>query len=288
MMKTNKKIADKFKRLRKEVNQHHIEFVKQVEVDPSIMKMVKVGNDIFLSDSAKRVRAIIPLLVAEEAGIDSDVVKPYSVIIELLHFISLVHDDVIDKEDERRGTPTLNSRYTNAQAILLGDHFICQCIEYALKTAYHSEVIGACMKAVRNLISGIILEQKLALENMGYDVYENMVDLKTGSLFGLSFGLPFVGTDKFEAATALGRKFGVLFQIYDDYSDREEDIGYYNVCNIFSDGEVQKQCFRVYDEIKAECDRLDIRPVLDQVVAYLQGYGYFTDLAVSEAAQSIE
>ena len=282
MMKTDLKIADKVKRLRKEVNRQHVEFVKQAEVDPSIIKMIKVGNDIFLSDGAKQIRAIIPLLVAEEIGVDREMVKPYSVIIELLHFTSLVHDDVIDDENERRGTPTLNSEFTNAQAILLGDHFICQCIEYALKTEHSNEVIGACMKAVKDLISGIILEQKLSVKNMGYDVYENMVDLKTGSLFGLSFGLPFVGTDRFADAMALGRKFGVLFQIYDDYFDRDEDKGYYNVCNIFPDEKVQEQCFRIYDEIKAECDNLNIREVLNQVVAYLQGYGYFSDLAVSE------
>ena len=282
MMKTDLKIADKVKRLRKEVNRQHVEFVKQAEVDPSIIKMIKVGNDIFLSDGAKRIRAIIPLLVAEEIGVDREMVKPYSVIIELLHFTSLVHDDVIDDENERRGTSTLNSEFTNAQAILLGDHFICQCIEYALKTEHSNQVIQACMKAVKDLISGIILEQKLALKNMGYDVYENMVDLKTGSLFGLSFGLPFVGTDRFTQAMALGRKFGVLFQIYDDYFDRDEDKGYYNVCNIFPDEKVQEQCFRIYDEIKAECDNLNIKDVLNQVVAYLQGYGYFSDLAVSE------
>ena len=64
--------------------------------------------------------------------------------------------------------------------------------------------------------------------------------------------------------------------------------GSFTVTVTYDDGEVQKQCFRVYDEIKAESDALNIRPVLDQVVTYLQGYDYFTDLEVSESAQSIE
>ncbi len=272
------RITEKIRFLREAINEYQQEFVEQASFDPVLKKMIKAANDILLSKDAKRIRAIIPLLVAEEIGVDIDSIKRYGVIIELLHFTSLVHDDVIDHEEERRHHTTLNMQFTNSNAILIGDHFICQSIEYALQTKHSTLVIAACMQAVKDLISGVILEQQLMTDNRGYEVYEEMAIMKTGSLFGLAFGLPFVGTDKFETAIDTGRQFGLLFQIYDDCFDRDEDKGYYNLYNIFSDDEVHRLCVRIHREIEEKCAELGISSVLSQIMEYLQTFGYFSDL----------
>lgn len=271
-------IAEKFGKLKKDIDGNILDFVKQASFDPVLRDMIEIANNILLSKNAKRIRAIIPLLLAEETNVNIEDAKRYGVLVELLHFTSLVHDDVVDETDQRRKQPTLNSRFTNTNAVRIGDHFICQSTEYALRTKNSSEVIAVCMSAVKDLIAGIILEHQLAEENLGYPAYEKMVILKTGSLFGLSFGLPFINTDKLDAGLEAGRRFGLLFQIYDDYFDRATDYGFINIYNIFSEDQIRRRCSEIYQEIRNKCDRLEISDALNQTMKYLRTFDYFSDL----------
>ncbi len=282
---TSKKIStaellNKIERLKNEINEYHIDFIRKSKADVELEDMIKAANRIFLSNEAKRIRAIIPLLIAEEGFCDFETVKRYGVLIELLHFASLVHDDVIDEADERRRQPTLNSLYLNSNAVLIGDHYMCESIEYALQSKHSTIIISVSMRAVKDLITGVIMEQKLANENFGYDEYSKMAQLKTGCLFGLSFGLPFAGTDKLEFGQATGVEFGTLFQIYDDYLDRTEDKGCNNIYNILSAEEISEKCQSMYKSVEKKCRKLAILPVLTQVTKYLQSYGYFFDIKV--------
>jgi len=240
--------------------------------------MISVANAIFLSPSAKRIRAIIPVLIAESGVCDIDSVMKYGLLIELLHFSSLIHDDVVDEAAERRHKPSLNALFKNSDAVLIGDHFMYESLQYALRTKHNVIVIGVSMLAAKNLVTGVIMEQKLADKKIGFDAWRRMADLKTGCLFGLSFGLPFAGTDKLETAHKLGIDFGTLFQIYDDYFDREEDVGSYNIYNILPDEKIDGICNEMYEKIKAGCDELGISNVLELIVRYLQSYGYFFNI----------
>ena len=88
-----------------------------------------------------------------------------------------------------------------------------------------------------------------------------------------------------------GRQFGFLFQIYDDYGDRDKDEGYENIYNILSEEDVKKICKSNFDELIGKCERIEIDPVLIDVVPavnpytinedqYLQHYGYFSDIII--------
>ena len=273
-------IVEKVSELKKVINQSTLDFVNQASFDPVLREMIEIANNILLSKDAKRIRAIIPLLVAEEIDTDIETAKRYGVLIELLHFASLVHDDVIDDDDRRRKQPTLNSQFTNSNTVRIGDHFICQSTEYALQTKNSVAVMTVCMAAVKDLIAGVVLEHRLAEKNMGYPVYEKMATLKTGSLFGLSFGLPFIATDKLEFGLDTGRRFGLLFQIYDDYFDRDQDHGFFNIYNIFPENQIHQHCIDIYREIQKKCHQIGISNVLNQTIEYLQSFGYFFDLDV--------
>jgi octaprenyl-diphosphate synthase len=275
---SSEQILEKVNSLKQKINRYHLDFISEAKFDSVLSDMLAAASEIFLSADAKRIRAIIPVLIAENGISDYDNVMRYGVLIELLHFCSLVHDDVIDDAKERRHRPTLNALFTNSNAVLMGDHFICESIEYALQTQHNIIVIGVSIRAVKDLITGVILEQKLAKMKIGFDEWRHMADMKTGCLFGLSFCLPFAGTDKLDAGRRVGIDFGTLFQIYDDYFDRGEDIGSMNVYNILPEKEIDRICNDIYVTVKKGCDGLGISNVLAFIVRYLQEYGYFFNI----------
>jgi len=277
-MPTEQETLQRIEELKGIINECHLEFLNEREFDPELTGMIEAANMIFMGEKAKRIRAIIPLLIAEEGFCEIDSVKRYAVLIELLHFSSLVHDDVIDTAAERRGHPCLNSLYTNADAVLIGDHFICESIQYALKARNNIAVIAVSLDAVKKLITGVMMEQRLATGEFDFETYKKMAELKTGCLFGLSFGLPFVGTPLSEFGLRTGTKFGLLFQIYDDYLDRTEDHAEYNIYRAMSSQAISQKCKTIFIELVEECRELGVERSLRQVVIYLKTHGYFFDV----------
>jgi geranylgeranyl pyrophosphate synthase len=275
---TESETLQKIEELKQIINQCHLDFLNERHFDPEIMVMIEAANSIFLSDKAKRIRAIIPLLIAEEGLCELEDVKRYAVLIELLHFSSLVHDDVIDEATERRDEPCLNALYANSDAVLIGDHFICESIEYALQTKHNTAVIGISVDAVKKLITGVMMEQKLATLGFDFPTYRKMAEMKTGCLFALSFGLPFVGTPSCELGLRTGTKFGLLFQIYDDYLDRSEDHAEYNIYRAMSPKAISQKCQQIFHELIEDCRQLGVEKSLRLVVAYLKTHGYFFDV----------
>ncbi len=271
---TLRKIED----LKAIINACHLEFLSEQEFDPELTEMIEAANRIFLSEKAKRIRAIIPMLIAEEGFCEIDSVKRYAVIIELLHFSSLVHDDVIDVAEVRRDQPCLNELYSNANAVLLGDHFMCESIEYALRGRNNTTVTAVSVDAVKNLITGVMMEQRLATGGFDFETYRKMSEMKTGSLFGLSFGLPFVGTPLCELGLRTGTKFGLLFQMYDDYLDRTEDHAAYNIYKAMTPQAISEKCRSIFRELVEDCRNLGVERTLWEVVIYLKTHGYFFDI----------
>ncbi len=268
----------KMERLKAVINECHLDFLRERTLDPELTPMIEAANRIFMSEKAKRVRAIIPLLIAEEGFCEIESVKRYAVLIELLHFSSLVHDDVIDEAVERRNEPSLNSLYPNSDAVLIGDHFICESIEYALQTKHNTAVIAVSVDAVKKLIAGVMMEQKLAVGGFDFETYKKMAEMKTGCLFALSFGLPFVGTPQRELGLQTGTKFGLLFQIYDDFLDRTEDHAAYNIYEALSPEAVSEKCREIFAELVEDCRKLGVVKSLQQMVVYLKTHGYFFDV----------
>lgn len=277
-MPTEQETLQRIEELKGIINECHLEFLNEREFDPELTGMIEAANMIFMGEKAKRIRAIIPMLIAEEGFCEIESVKRYAVLIEMLHFTSLVHDDVIDTAAERRGQPCLNSLYTNADAVLIGDHFICESIQYALKARNNVAVIAVSLDAVKKLITGVMMEQRLATGEFDFETYKKMAELKTGCLFGLSFGLPFVGTPLSEFGLRTGTKFGLLFQIYDDYLDRTEDHAEYNIYRAMSSQAISQKCKTIFTDLVEECRELGVERSLRQVVIYLKTHGYFFDV----------
>lgn len=277
---SEKEVLEKIEKLKTIINECHLDFLAERRFDSQVAEMLEAANRIFLSEKAKRIRAVIPLLIAEEGLCELADVKRYGVLIELLHFSSLVHDDVIDEASERRSEPSLNSLYSNSDAVLIGDHFICESIEYALQTKHNTAVIGISVDAVKRLITGVMMEQMLTEGGFDFGSYRKMAEMKTGCLFALSFGLPFVGTPRCELGLRTGTTFGLLFQIYDDFLDRSEDHAEYNIYRAMSPEAISAKCREIYAELVEDCRQLGVERSLRQVVIYLKSHGYFFDVDV--------
>jgi len=271
-------LQERIERYRALVNAGHRELIHASPYGPRVAAMLEAANRILLSTEAKRIRGVVPLLLAEQGHCDEAYAVRCGVLVELLHFASLIHDDVIDKASERRHMPAVNALYDSADAILIGDHFICEAIEYALRTPRSVEVIAACTQAIKDLIHGIFLERRLEKEDLGFDTYRTMAELKTGVLFGLAFKLPLIGTPGEASASRVGRDFGVLFQVYDDWFDRDTDTGWINAYKYFSRQEGATFCKELFDDVAEEARAAGVFDVLAQLVRCFQKYDYFTDV----------
>ncbi len=270
----------KIERYRALVNAGHRELITASPYGPRVGTMLEAANRILLSTAAKRIRGVIPLLLAEQGRCEQDYAVRCGVLVELLHFASLIHDDVIDGALERRHVPAVNALFDDADAILIGDHFVCEAIEYALRTPRSGEVIAACVRAIKSLIHGIFIERRLETEDLGFDVYRQMSELKTGVLFELAFRLPVIGSPGEGSAARVGRDFGVLFQVYDDAFDRESDAGWINAYKYLSREEASAFCREMYQRVTDEARAAGVLDVVVQLVRCLQRYDYFSGLSV--------
>jgi octaprenyl-diphosphate synthase len=229
-----------------------------------------------LSPDAKRIRGIFPVLICELLNLDRGTALLNGVVLELLHFTSLIHDDVIDDHSHRRGYPTLNKTFARNHAVLIGDFMMCEVINHSLDGKYSNQVIALLVEAVQKLVTGVIIEQNVMCRQPTVEKYLEMVEHKTSSLFRLAVGLPFVADKRFAGAASCGDNFGILFQICDDYLDRDSDKSYENIFHIASPPQVQDLWDNTFSQMVTLSRDIGIEPAVLDMIAYLQSHGYFT------------
>jgi len=194
--------------------------------------MDSVRSDIpLVNDSAqhlirsggKRFRPILMLLFSGMTGGIYDKCLPLACSIELFHTATLIHDDIIDEADIRRGIESSNIRYGNHIAVLSGDYIFSRA-SYLL--AHHAG--DSFVKQASNALTTMVIGEIMEVEG-GYNFqatqedYLNMIHSKTADLISLScqFGV-MVNTDNLKlikAATDFGAELGMAFQIVDDVLD---------------------------------------------------------------------
>ena len=180
--------------------------------------------------SGKMMRPILTLLVAKEMG---EVVTPSlnsAISLELLHTASLVHDDVVDEAGERRGQASVNKKYDNKVAVLLGDYLLSLSLAQAAQTR-NLDAVSIIARLGGTLSEGEIFQlENIDNEVLSESAYFRIVERKTAALFSAcaQLGAISVGADAkcVETARRLGEIIGVCFQIRDDIFDYyKEDIG---------------------------------------------------------------
>lgn len=178
----------------------------------------------------KRLRPGLMLLIAEAVDPDRDLegLLPAAVALELVHTLSLIHDDVIDDDSLRRGVPSVHVAWDPATAIVAGDLLYARAFEFIGETDAPAEVRLACTtilaRSCRRLSEGQARDMQLTATGADSESeYLQIVAEKSGALFeaATEIGARLAGGDEevAAAAAAYGRALGVAFQLHDDVLD---------------------------------------------------------------------
>jgi len=204
--------------------------VVERELAESVRSGVAPGTDAavhLLEAGGKRVRPLTVILSAACFGAPGPAAQSLGVVAELVHLATLLHDDVIDDGQQRRGKPTSRSIWGNAVSVLSGDMLLTQALERTAALGMPS-VLGDLFATLRRLVEGEIL-QLAGRTTLHVDeaTYFRIVQDKTGSLFewAARAGAACTGAPE-EARRALGSfgaRMGVAFQLVDDVLDYAAD-----------------------------------------------------------------
>ncbi|MFC1607622.1 polyprenyl synthetase family protein [Candidatus Latescibacterota bacterium] len=169
----------------------------------------------------KAIRPKFMALVASFAGGSWDSVRRAAVIIEVVHVASLLHDDVIDGSELRRGAETVNSLYSDKVSVLTGDYIVMKAIQMAFDHE-DPEVLPVVLKSVNRMVNGEI-HDSLNIGIIDEETYLNTVADKTASLFAASGELAMILSGASDEERMMGREvgecIGLAFQIVDDALD---------------------------------------------------------------------
>ena len=180
--------------------------------------------------SGKRLRPLLVLMTAKACGGIIPETYHGAVTVELLHTATLIHDDVIDKSDTRRGKRSLHAVYDNTQAVLLGDYLLSTALLESVKTK-DLNIIRIISELGQNLAEGELNQFTLANRIIvDEDAYFEVIDKKTASLMRASIAIGAITggarSEMIKRFTQLGSILGISFQIRDDIFDYfKKDVG---------------------------------------------------------------
>ena len=201
--------------------QHKIEDSLKSDID-----LLDATNNSILSNSGKQLRPLLVLLVARACAQDiTEATVAYAAAAELLHNATLLHDDVADNSDQRRGVPTIMSLMGPSVSVLVGDYWLVKAMELVLGASESdNKVMKIFSKTLSDLAEGEMLQlQKAQSGDTDENDYLRIIYNKTASLFeaacvsaAISAG---VSEDVVKAARDYAVALGLAFQIKDDILD---------------------------------------------------------------------
>jgi len=195
------------------------------QVKNQIKEFVKVCNhekSLELLEKLATGKMLRSKLILKIAGISTESIKLCAVV-EMIHAASLLHDDVIDEADTRRGKPSVNALYDNKTSIMFGD--ILYSRAFTELSQMDKRIAYTVSNAVTLLSIGEMIDVDLTNSfNKSYDVYLDMIYKKTASLIEASAKAAAILASKDEEKYALyGKNLGLAFQMVDDILDITQD-----------------------------------------------------------------
>lgn len=195
------------------------------EVKNQIKEFVKVCNhekSLELLEKLATGKILRSKLILKIAGVNEDSIKLCAVV-EMIHAASLLHDDVIDEADTRRGQPSVNALYDNKTSIMFGD--ILYSRAFTELSQMDKRVAYTISNAVTLLSIGEMIDVDLTNSfNKSYDLYLDMIYKKTASLIEASAKAAAIIAGLDENKYALyGKNLGLAFQMVDDILDITQD-----------------------------------------------------------------
>ena len=200
-----------------------VENLIQEKLRSEVNLIQKMSNH-HLRSGGKRLRALLTLESAKLTGYKEDKRDiNLAACVELIHSATLLHDDVIDESELRRGVKTTNSVWGNQSSILVGDYLLSRCFEMMVEDG-DLEVLKLLSSTSSKIAQGEVLQlQHKGEADLLEETYIDIINLKTASLFSAATktGACLSGSDEKEkkALESYGRNLGLAFQIADDALD---------------------------------------------------------------------
>jgi len=187
----------------------------------SVEAVTAIGHYLQLS-GGKRIRPALVLLCSRLCGCTDPAAIQLGAVVEIIHTATLVHDDVIDGADRRRGRPSTNSRWGNHISVLAGDWLYMQSFQIALRQR-NFHILDLLIRLTQMMVEGELLQlDRLGRIGVTEEEYLELVNRKTACLFAASAQLGAV-IARHEAAEEdlgeYGRNLGMAFQLVDDLLD---------------------------------------------------------------------
>jgi octaprenyl-diphosphate synthase len=192
---------------------------------------VSVVTDIaeyLIAGGGKRIRPLLLLLSAKALGSESPSRIRLGAVVEMLHTATLVHDDIIDEADSRRGRPSSNTTWGNAKCVLAGDWLYMQSFRTALEER-NFRVLDLLITLTQEMVEGELLQMEKLGHLINEEEYFDLIFRKTACLFKVSMQLgAAIESDRYSPSQTAqldqqlgeyGRNLGLAFQIVDDVLD---------------------------------------------------------------------
>jgi octaprenyl-diphosphate synthase len=215
----------------------------------------------------KRIRPSLLLLSAHMLGYQGPSAIRLGTVVEMVHTATLVHDDIIDGADRRRGRPSANTAWGNEKCVLAGDWLYMQAFRMALEEK-NLRVLDLLIGLTQQMVEGELLQIQKLGKAVSEAEYYDLIYRKTACLFAVSMRLGALlagASDAVEASlAAYGRAVGLAFQIVDDVLDltgTEEVLGK-PVASDLREGKATLSVIHSTDHGTAQ-DRQAIQRVLD-------------------------
>lgn len=172
--------------------------------------------------TGKMMRPMLTLLTAKLCGGVTHETYCAAISLELLHTASLVHDDVVDESDERRGQASVNAVYNNKVSVLVGDFLLATSLKFAASVSARGVNIVCALG--QQLSEGELIQlQNTSASHFSEESYFEVIDKKTAALFAACAEAGAVSAGATEVQVDVSRRFGetvgMIFQIKDDLFD---------------------------------------------------------------------
>jgi len=146
-----------------------------------------------------------------------------AMLVEMTHAVSLVHDDVIDESDMRRGKPSVRAVWGSRRAVIAGDMLLAKSFAIGLDSGQY-DIVGYVTRGMTELCEGELIQSEQSRRlAMTREIYLDIIRKKTGTLFGVSAGVGALSVgaprERVEAMRSFGEWVGMAFQIRDDILD---------------------------------------------------------------------
>ena len=203
-----------------------VDAVIRSRLDSDVVHIRTIG-DYIVQSGGKRMRPALLLLVARALGYEGGMHHLLAAVVEFIHTSTLLHDDVVDESDLRRGRSTANAVFGNAASVLVGDYLYSRSFEMMVE-ADSMRVMQVLSQATTVIAEGEVLQLLNVHDpDVSLERYLQVVRYKTAKLFeaAAQVGAIVAGAsaEHEEAAAAYGRHIGTAFQLIDDVLDYSGD-----------------------------------------------------------------